>query len=435
MLKKSKYSFLLGNNLVWHSLLGRSVRVSNVLYDKLSKDILFDDDNSTEVQKLIRYNFISQKGIDDSLLSHIKEEITDEGLNNLFLIMTNSCNLRCKYCFYQNTKKLQNKMMTFQVAKKAVDIFIQNQNKNEKTQGWFSQITFYGGEPLLNFECIKRITDYIEQLKSEKKLSQKTQLVINTNGTLINDDIVKWAKQHDVQVQISIDGDETQHDKNRITTSGEGSYKKTLRGLGALVKNEIDVLPLITVTEDNLPQLEDIIYRLCKDYHLKHYGMNLLIDLGKQPISNYPKYASEKMVETCKKTSALSVSDDAVDMIFDVLKNFKVVKQTCGVSRKMTVFPDGKIFSCQAISDCKKSLIGHVDKGLSESENIKYWRNYTRFDNSECLKCKYLGFCGGGCVASALFRHKQLGNIDKHYCYWIKNIMEKYFNPEDYLME
>lgn len=141
------------------------------------------------------------------------------------------------------------------------------------------------------------------------------------------------------------------------------------------------------------------------------------------------------MVETNQKTSIFSASDDAIDMLFDTLKNFKVVKQSCGVSRKMTVFPDGKIFSCQAISDCDRALIGDVNQGLFSVKNIEYWKYYTRFNNTECLKCRYIGFCGGGCVASALFRHHKLGHIDIHYCRWIKHIMSEYFNPEEYLVE
>lgn len=435
MFRKSKYSFLLKNNLVWHSLLGISIKVSDSLYTQLSRDCCFNENTNSEVTKLIKHKFISTEETDEDLLRKIKSQIADCGYNNLFLIMTNCCNLACKYCFYQNTNHLQYTKMSFQTAQKAIDIFVSQRNKNEDSLDWFSQITFYGGEPLLNFECIKRVTDYIEQLKLENKLSKKTQLVINTNGTLIDDSVINWAKQYNIQVQISIDGNKIQHDKNRITQTGKGSYTKTIQGLKKLTENKIDVLPLITVTEDNLPQLPDIVYMLCKKYNLKHYGMNLLIDLGKNSITNYPEYAAEKMVETNQKTSIFSASDDAIDMLFDTLKNFKVVKQSCGVSRKMTVFSDGKIFSCQAISDCDRGLIGNVNQGLFSVKNIEYWKYYTRFNNTECLKCKYIGFCGGGCVASALFRHHKLGHIDIHYCRWIKHIMSEYFNPEEYLVE
>lgn len=67
--------------------------------------------------------------------------------------------------------------------------------------------------------------------------------------------------------------------------------------------------------------------------------------------------------------------------------------------------------------------------------NIQYWRNYSRFNNSKCLKCKYVALCGGGCVASAFFRHKRLGNIDEHCCRWIKYIMSNNFDPKNYLVK
>lgn len=435
MLRKSVYTFLLNDNFVWHSLLGISIKVSDVLYKKLQHNKNFDAENSIEIQKLIKYRFISTEEIDNSLLQEAKNEIADTGFNNLFLIMTNKCNLACKYCFYQNSSHLQSDKMSFQTAQKAINIFAQKYNKNEQTENWFSQITFYGGEPLLNFDCIVETTNYIEQLKNENKLSSKTQLVLNTNGILINEKIIAWAKLHNIQVQISIDGNKTIHDKNRVTRTGNGSYNDVIAGLNKLIENNIDVLPLITVTLDNLPKLPDIIYALCKKYNLHHYGMNLLIDLGKQPIAQYPEYAADKMIEAYQKTLSLSVSDDVIDAIFNTLKNFKIVKQSCGASRKMTVFPNGKILVCQALSDCDKALIGDIDNGVFDIENIKYWSNYTRFNNTQCLNCKYISFCGGGCAASALFRHHQLESIDKHYCRWIKHILDKYFNPEQYLVE
>ena len=435
MLQKSKFVFLIGNNLLWHSLLGKSIKVSDVLYKRLKENLPINKTNNSEVQKLIKRQFISTEMQDNKLLSKIKNELSDDGFNNLFLIMTNCCNLACKYCFYQNTPHLLQTKMSFDTAKKALDIFVKEQNKNEKSRNWFSQITFYGGEPLINFECIQKTTNYIEKLKLENKLPQKTQLVINTNGILINQTIINWAKEHHIQVQISIDGNKKVHDKNRVFATGKGSYSDTIKGLNNLVRGEVDVLPLVTVTTENLPQLPRLIYSLCKKYKLKHYGMNLLIDLGKILMHDYPKDAAKQMVLTNQETSKLGVSDDVIDYIFDTIKNFNVVKQSCGVSRKMTVFPDGKISACQAIADCDTAVIGNVSQGLINKHNIDYWKNYSRFNNAKCIKCKYIGFCGGGCVASAWFRHKKLGTIDQHYCKWIKSIMKKYFNPENYLEE
>ncbi|MBQ7660253.1 MAG: radical SAM protein [Alphaproteobacteria bacterium] len=435
MLHKSRFVFLLKNNFLWHSLLGKSVKVSDDLYRQLKENPAIEKTNNPEMLELIKSHFMTTEAQDNQLLLKTKNEISDDGFNNLFLIMTNRCNLACKYCFYQNTQHLQHTKMSFDTAQKALDLFVEKQNKNEQSQDWFSQITFYGGEPLINFDCIQKTTDYIQKLKSENKLSPKTQLVINTNGVLINQAVINWAKENHVQVQLSIDGNKNIHDKNRVFATGQGSYAKTIKGLNNLIKNDIDVLPLITVTNDNLPQLPKLISQLCKKYKLKHYGMNLLIDLGKQPISNYPKDAAKQMIECNHKTSALGASDDAIDALFKTIKNFSIVKQSCGISRKMTVFPDGKILACQAISDCDRAVIGSVSTGLSRLNNIRYWKNYSRFNHEKCLKCKYIAFCGAGCVASAWFRHQKFETIDLHYCKWLKNIMKKYFNPRNYLEE
>ena len=69
-------------------------------------------------------------------------------------IVTKDCQLACKYCYLVG--KNNKERMTFEVAKKAIDYILANPDIfSEEQVGW----AFIGGEPLLEYDTLKRITN------------------------------------------------------------------------------------------------------------------------------------------------------------------------------------------------------------------------------------------------------------------------------------
>ena len=93
-------------------------------------------------------------------------------------------------------------------------------------------ITFIGGEPLLEFDLIKQITPYA--LEAARKRNITVTWAITTNGTLINEEILSYFAQNKINMLISLDGGQKNHDRYRKTKSGEGTWQKI-----------IDLIPLI----------------------------------------------------------------------------------------------------------------------------------------------------------------------------------------------
>jgi len=96
--------------------------------------------------------------------------------------------------------------MTVQVAEAAVDYLLENCSN-------YARVTFFGGEPLLEFELIKHITCYIE-----KKAKRTVNLDIVTNGTLLNDEILCFAHDNNIHIGVSYDG--LLNDTNRVNEDG-----------------------------------------------------------------------------------------------------------------------------------------------------------------------------------------------------------------------
>ena len=114
--------------------------------------------------------------------------LAEHYMGNLILQVTQQCNLRCKYCAYSgnyyNRSHTSNRM-DFETAKKAIDFYLKRSEKADQLA-----LSFYGGEPLLEFELIKKCVSYILQRKGDKKIL----FTMTTNGTLMTEDVIEFFK-------------------------------------------------------------------------------------------------------------------------------------------------------------------------------------------------------------------------------------------------
>ena len=128
-----------------------------------------------------------------------------------FLNLTQKCNLKCKYCFVTQ----QPKEMDYKTAKDAVDFYAKNALDNLD----IPDITFFGGEPLLKFEyIIKPLVEYIRKRYGDFEIS------VTTNGTLLDEEKLKFLRDNNVGLLLSIDGDKETQNHNRPFHSGKGSF-------------------------------------------------------------------------------------------------------------------------------------------------------------------------------------------------------------------
>lgn len=123
------------------------------------------------------------------------------------LTLTQRCNLHCSYCFEAN-KSL--KRMDFETAKKIMDEALNDDRFEEY------EIDFFGGEPFLEFELIKKVLAYVVENFPHKLLL----FTATTNGTLVHDEIQEWLKSRTkfFKVALSLDGNKLMHDINRCNS-------------------------------------------------------------------------------------------------------------------------------------------------------------------------------------------------------------------------
>lgn len=166
----------------------------------------------------------------DSLhFSRLETELA-ENLGQVILEVTEECNLRCSYCVYNDivgeSRNHGTARMAFPTAQKAMD-YLAARSSRQRTPS----VTFYGGEPLLRFDFIRRCVAYARTVFRDKEV----QFAVTTNGTTVTEEIARFLVQNEFGVTVSIDGPEEIHDGYRVFPDGKGSFAPAMKGLRTLV--------------------------------------------------------------------------------------------------------------------------------------------------------------------------------------------------------
>ena len=137
----------------------------------------------------------------------------------LCLHVAHDCNLRCAYCFAgEGEYKGERSLMSYEVGKRAFDFLIENSGTRKNLE-----VDFFGGEPLMNFEVVKKLVAYGRE--QEKLHNKNFRFTITTNGVLLTDDVMDFCNKEMSNVVLSMDGRPEVNDRLRKTRNGGGSYE------------------------------------------------------------------------------------------------------------------------------------------------------------------------------------------------------------------
>jgi sulfatase maturation enzyme AslB (radical SAM superfamily) len=165
-------------------------------------------------------------------------------LRSFEVVLTTACNLSCSYCF-ENART--NSRLNWPTLRAALDLLLQSEKQEVS-------LTFYGGEPLLEFPLIERAICYVEAEKAPDKV---LDFHIITNGLLLDRETVSFLARHKVETQISFDGTEAAQDLR-----APGTFDRLDRLLVRLRETEIHFFNelcsvAITVSSHNVAHLAE----------------------------------------------------------------------------------------------------------------------------------------------------------------------------------
>lgn len=380
-------------------------------------------DISKDIKKIEKY----QKNgyLKENIVVEIKHPSTDylehyisKRMAQITLQVTQKCNLRCGYCVYSGNhqnRSHSNRVMTFETAKKAIDLIASQSIELDEIS-----IAFYGGEPLLEIELIKKCVDYVEKVLEGKNIVY----AITTNGTLLTPKLVDYFSKHNINITISLDGSKNEHDINRRFANGKGSFDLIMENIRKIKSHNPEFIKKISINTVINPKSD---YTCVKEFFetdeiIKDASVGLnLVDSGTGK-DGYNDYADDfwivrryeyfkfllaliKRIDKKYSTKLLKTQKNTIDNLYNTLQHRQMIGSIqhhggpcIPGARRLFVTVDGELYPCERVSEVSKTVhLGSLSTGINvkKAEEIL---NVGKVTEQECLNCWALLHCSM-CVA------------------------------------
>lgn len=285
--------------------------------------------------------------------------------------VTDDCNLACTYCYF--THKTNKKIMSFEVAQKAIDAILDNPDFLEYDGVVWD---FIGGEPTLELKLIDSICDYIltEMYKKDHKWLYCYRFFIGSNGILYSTpEMQKLIEKHgmNLQVGITIDGSKQKHDLSRIKKDGNGSYDDVVKQIPLWQKQQGGLSTKATFAHDDLPYLKDSIVNLWS-LGIKNVMANVVFEnVWKEGDENIFKKQLMELADYIIENNLwydYSVRFFSTDIGMPITEESKK-RNFCGTGSMLAISTDGYYFPCVRFMD--SAFNNH--KGLSVGDIYHGW--------------------------------------------------------------
>ncbi len=349
-----------------------------------------------------------------------REYVLEPSLETVFMLLTDTCNLRCRYCFINNNMpncSPGSTMMTWETAKSAIDMYFANLKPNK----FHKTIVFYGGEPLLAFGLMKRIVEYIQTQHKALFAQYNIGLLLINNGTKISEEVARYLVDHpEITICISLDGCEETHDDQRVYADGKGTFKDieaSIQRLHSSGRKDINISA--TIGDHNVDKLSELLV-LHKQYGFQSVNFNLMLDTLERRVDvSYTEIATKRMLEYFEQAREIGLYEDRIMRKVRALSKGKLHPFDCrATGSQLAISPDGSLGICHEGVGCKQFFFGKVTSDFVFADNplIQEWGKRSPLTMPQCFDCKSLGLCGGGCAYSAYLRHGTIWSVDDKFC-------------------
>ncbi len=335
------------------------------------------------------------------------------------LFLNHACNLACRYCY--NGEHFS-RSMPWEVAKAGVELAIDQPGSKHR-------ISFFGGEPLLEMDMIRRVMDYCRQRQDETG-GELYHLVV-TNGVLLDQAKLDYFLEHDVYVAMSIDGCRAAHEATRCFADGSSSYDRVTQNARRLLAAKPSNKVIAVIDPLNVDHLGDSFDALL-DLGARNMSMNVnyegsweeperdrflvaLRDLGDRYIAAYRG----------GKAFTLNMFDSK---IVTHLKLGYANSDRCDFGcEEVAVSPRGRLYPCDRLvgmDDRDDVIIGDVFEGIDPVRRDKLIaeKNEILDDCADCAvghRCMH--WCG--CVNHAMTG--SVGGVSGLLCWFEQRMIEE----------
>lgn len=438
-----------GYNIVLDVCSGAVHVVDDVAYDIIA---MFEDHGRDEVISAMCDRYVGVDGITAEDISECYSQISELKENGelftedtfepmagvlkaktsgvikaLCLHIAHTCNLNCEYCFASQGKYHgERSVMSFEVGRRALDFLIENSGSRRNLE-----VDFFGGEPLMNFDVVKRLVEYARSV--EKQHGKNFRFTLTTNGLLIDDDVIDFANREMSNVVLSLDGRREIHDRYRVDLSGAGSWDRIVPKFQRLVEA-----------------------RGNKNYYMRgtftHANPDFLKDIEQMLELGFTELSMEPVVCAPDDPSALTEEDIAVvKEQYELLAKLMLDRERAGKpftfyhymidleggpciykrisgcgsgTEYMAVTPWGDLYPCHQFVGDDSFKLGDIYSGVTNTEVQSRFAECNVYARPECADCWARLYCSGGCAANAYHSTGSVKGIYKQGCELFRKRME-----------
>lgn len=443
MLRPSRYNFIwtvgeTNRAVLFNCLNGASMEINKTHLDLLNESNEFDIDKLPEEKtkiatELKKNGFLINDFVDELSILKFRNASAryNKNIFTLTIIPTYACNLECFYCFEE---RASSKIMPHEVQDAIVEYALKNsKGTNNMNVCWF------GGEPLMAWNVIVDLSERLIQAAMQNKSEYAATMV--TNGYLLDDEKINSLEKLKIKkIQITVDGPPELHSKRKgMKGDANENFRKLLDIFEKLLEKDIKLSIRVNIDKTNFEALDE-----------------LMDILGKHPAHKANIYPAQitPYTEICKnvKNTCFDTAEFAeIEVEFYKLlvqKGLKTdlslaypkpIMNFCGADQinSFTIEPDGNVYKCwndignrdNAVFNLLKDYQNETELEMMKMRHIK-WLTWDPFEFAECLECKVLPLCMGGCP----YKYKVMNNNTAD-CMTIKRNLEKMVMNNYYCMK
>lgn len=298
--------------------------------------------------------------------------------HGLYMYLTNRCNQRCNHCYMYAGEKKEYELSTEEVEK----VLLNFSNHGGKV------VTFTGGEATIR-------KDFSEIVCYAKKCGLIVGVL--TNGTLWTPEFIQKIKEYIDEVQISIDG----YDSNSYRrVRGTNTFDVVLRTVAVMINADIRVTVAITPIIETLLGNEQKYILFAKDLLAKYKDKKFFIKFNTELIDGRlvkPTAQENEMYKSSINFIKKSCLPNSEEQGFALDHRHNTVFNNCGYGG-LTIASNGDVFFCNLISQCAKQANVREESFEEILELAKKARKLSDINNlMPCKNCSLKYLCGGGC--------------------------------------
>lgn len=330
------------------------------------------------------------------------------------LNVSHNCNLACEYCFADGgTYNDERKTMSYDTAKAAIDMLVEMSGTRRNLE-----VDFFGGEPMLDFEVVKKTVLYARSI--EKERGKNFRFTITTNAYRLNDEDIDFFNEQMYNVVISIDGRKEVHNRVRKTVGGKDSFDDVIKNaLRFKERRKGQYYVRGTFTRYNLDFCSDVLF--LNDLGFDQLSIEPVVLKPESPMSireqDLPRVIAEydKLAEEYIARRKTDKWFNFFHFMIDIDNAPCAVKRLkgCGAGGEyVAVAPDGTVYPCHQFDGIKSVALGNVFDGINNDELRKKFYYCSVPTKTDCSECWAKYYCSGGCMANSF---KFNGDINMPY--------------------